>query len=225
MRRRINNAHMLNGVKMIDPAATYIDADVKIAAETVIYPGAVLEGATVIEQGAYIGTGVYLKNVHVCAGAKIMAYTVASDARVGAGTEVGPFACLRMGAAIGEQCRIGNYVEVKNSTVGNGSKAAHLAYIGDAEVGKNVNYGCGAITANYDGSVKERTIIGDNAFVGSNVNLVAPVEVGEKAYIAAGSTINKTVPPGSLAIARTRQEIKPNWDKDPRNKNNSINNA
>jgi len=199
MRRRINAAFMANGVQMIDPAATYIDADVQIAPEAVIYPGVVIEGASVIAQGA-----------------RILAHSVISDAQVGAFSQIGPFAYLRPGTKIGEKCRIGNFVEVKNANIGNQTNAAHLTYIGDADVGSRVNVGCGVITANYDGVNKSRTTIHDRAFIGSNANLIAPVEIGEGAFIAAGSTINKSMPANSFAIARARQETKENWDKDPR---------
>ncbi|MCL2365133.1 MAG: bifunctional UDP-N-acetylglucosamine diphosphorylase/glucosamine-1-phosphate N-acetyltransferase GlmU [Defluviitaleaceae bacterium] len=200
MRRRINIAHMVNGVRMIDPTTTYIDTDVQIAPEAIIYPGVVIEGASTIAQGA-----------------RILAHSVISDASVGAFTQIGPFAYLRPGTVIGEKCRIGNFVEVKNANIGNQTNAAHLTYIGDADVGSQVNVGCGVITANYDGKNKSRTTIHDRAFIGSNTNLIAPVEIGEGAFIAAGSTINKSVPPSGFAIARARQEVKENWNNDPRN--------
>jgi bifunctional UDP-N-acetylglucosamine pyrophosphorylase/glucosamine-1-phosphate N-acetyltransferase len=201
---------------MIDPEAAYIDEATEIAADVMIYPGAILEGACRIEAGAFIGAGVHLKDVHVGANARILSYSVLTQARVGAGSQVGPFAYLRPGTEVGERCRIGNFVEIKNSTIGDDSAAAHLAYIGDADVGSKVNYSCGAITANYDGVTKSRTVIKDNAFIGSNVNLIAPLEIGEWAYIAAGSTINKDMPADSFGIARARQEVKPDWGKDPR---------
>ncbi|MCL2605387.1 MAG: hypothetical protein FWD90_13005 [Defluviitaleaceae bacterium] len=211
----INARHLQNGVRMIDPAATYIDETVEIAADVTIYPNAVLEGACKIEAGAYIGPGAHLKNVYVGPNAKIHSYSVLTDAKVGADTDIGPFAYLRGNAEVGERCRIGSFVEIKKSRVGDDTNAAHLAYIGDAAVGRNVNIGCGVITANYDGKTKSRTVIGDNAFIGSNANLIAPVEVGEWGYIAAGSTVNEDIPADALAIARARQVVKPDWDKNP----------
>lgn len=199
MRQRINAKHMENGVRMIDPATTYIDEGVEIGADAVIYPGVVLEGKCVIASDA-----------------KILAHSVLIDAKVGANSQIGPFAYLRPGTTIGANCRIGNFVEVKNATIGNKTNAAHHAYIGDADVGSGVNYSCGAITANYDGKNKSRTVIKDNAFIGSNAALIAPIEVGEWGYVAAGSTLNKDVPAETLAIARARQENKENWKKDPR---------
>jgi bifunctional UDP-N-acetylglucosamine pyrophosphorylase/glucosamine-1-phosphate N-acetyltransferase len=213
---RINERHMNNGVHMIDPNATYIDETVEIAEGVTLYPGAVLEGACKIENGAYIGPGVHLKDTYVGANARILSYSVLFEAHVGANTQIGPFAYLRPGSCIGERCRIGNFVEIKNAHIGNDTNAAHLTYIGDATVGNNVNVGCGVITANYDGVTKSQTIINDNAFVGSNTNLIAPIEIGEWAYIAAGSTLNQSVPASGFAIARARQETKENWDKDPR---------
>jgi len=210
MRARINGRHMVNGVRMIDPASVFIDDGVKISRGVVIYPGVILEGSCEIAEGAIIGPNSHMKNTIVGANANIR-QSVTNDAKIGAGTDVGPFAYLRPGAVIGENCRVGNFVEVKNATLGKETKMAHLAYIGDADVGENVNYGCGAITANYDGEKKHRTIIGDNAFIGSNVNLIAPVEIGKDVVVAAGSTITDDLPPCSLGIARERQCVKLNW--------------
>jgi bifunctional UDP-N-acetylglucosamine pyrophosphorylase/glucosamine-1-phosphate N-acetyltransferase len=136
---------------------------------------------------------------------------VLSGASVGSNTEIGPFAYLRPGAVIGDNCRVGDFVEVKNSIIGNRTKVAHLGYIGDSDIGENVNWGCGAITANYDGKNKSRTTVMDNVFIGCNSNLIAPVTIGEGAFIAAGSTITDEVPPASLAVARQRQVVKTSW--------------
>jgi bifunctional UDP-N-acetylglucosamine pyrophosphorylase/glucosamine-1-phosphate N-acetyltransferase len=204
MRTRINTRHMLNGVRMLDPTSVFIDDNVKIARGAIIYPHTIIEGTSEIAECATIGMNTHIKNTTVGEYAHIR-QSVATDAKIGAHTEVGPFAYLRPGAVIGEKCRIGNFVEVKNSTLGNGTKMAHLAYIGDADVGENVNYSCGAITANYDGENKFRTKIGKNAFIGSNANLVAPVEIGENSFVAAGSTITDSLPPCALGIARERQ--------------------
>jgi len=210
MRSRINARHMAAGVRMTDPSSVFIDDTVKISRGAVVYPGVILEGYCEIAENATIGANSHLTNTIVGAGA-IVRQSVTVDAKIGANTDVGPFAYLRPGTIIGENCRVGNFVEVKNSSLGDGTKMSHLAYIGDADVGKNVNYGCGAITANYDGTTKHRTIIGDNAFVGSNSNLIAPVEIGENGFVAAGSTITDNLPPCALGIARERQCVKLNW--------------
>jgi bifunctional UDP-N-acetylglucosamine pyrophosphorylase/glucosamine-1-phosphate N-acetyltransferase len=212
MRRRVNLRHMENGVHILDPESVYIDCDVYIAPEAVIYPGVFLEGASRVEKEAVIGPNTRLINSTVGEKSTVQ-YSVLKEAVVGNFTDVGPFAYLRPGAVIGDHCRVGDFVEVKNSTLGNYSKASHLAYIGDADVGSRVNFGCGAITANYDGTHKNRVSIGDGAFVGSNSNLVAPVTLGEGSYVAAGSTITEAVPPSALAIARQRQTNKLNWRK------------
>ncbi|MCL2571481.1 MAG: hypothetical protein FWE11_03680 [Defluviitaleaceae bacterium] len=212
-REKINYKHMENGVKILDPATTYIDSTVEIEADAVIYPGCILEGACKIEEGAIIGPYTHMKDTIIGKGTAVR-QSVLSGASIGENTEVGPFAYLRPGAVVGNKCRIGNFVEIKNANLGDGVKMAHLSYIGDADVGNNVNYSCGAITANYDGVKKHRTVIEDDAFIGCNSNLIAPVCIGEGALIAAGSTINQTVPEYSLGIARERQTTKENWVKE-----------
>ncbi|MCL2224633.1 MAG: bifunctional UDP-N-acetylglucosamine diphosphorylase/glucosamine-1-phosphate N-acetyltransferase GlmU [Defluviitaleaceae bacterium] len=212
MRERINAAHMMAGVRMIDPSSVYIDSAVKISRGAVIYPAVILEGNCEISENAVIGANCQLTDTIVGAGANVK-HSVCAGAKIGAGTDVGPFAYLRPGAVIGEKCRVGNFVEVKNATLGNGTKMAHLSYIGDADVGSGVNYSCGAITANYDGKNKFRTKIGDNAFIGSNANLIAPIEIGENGFVAAGSTLTDDLPPRALGIARQRQSIKADWAK------------
>ena len=194
LRARINDMHMENGVVMLDPATTYIDAAVDIAPQVVIHPGVMLEGATRIGRGT-----------------TLLPYTRITDSEVGQHTSVGPFACLRAGARVGNHCRIGNFVEIKNSQVGDHTNAAHLAYIGDADVGDRVNFGCGAVTVNYDGEKKHRTTVENDVFVGCNANLVAPITVHTGAYVAAGSTIVSEVPEEALAIARERQTNKTGW--------------
>ncbi|MFF2020072.1 bifunctional UDP-N-acetylglucosamine diphosphorylase/glucosamine-1-phosphate N-acetyltransferase GlmU [Paenibacillus sp. NPDC058177] len=207
MRSRINRYHMLNGVTIIDPASTYIGADVVIGADTVLYPGTILKGSTDIGENCVIGPSTEIEDSRVFDGAEIK-QSVLNQAEVGARTTVGPFAYLRPGAVLGEEVKVGDFVEIKNATIGDGSKVSHLSYIGDAAVGSNVNVGCGAITVNYDGYNKAKTEIGDDAFIGSNVNLIAPVNVGKGAYVVAGSTITRSVPDHDLAIARVRQENK-----------------
>lgn len=210
MRERINRMHMLNGVTIIDPASTYIGADVTIGADTVLYPGTVLKGNTVIGENCVIGPNSDIEDSVIADGASVK-QSVLSKAEVGARTSVGPFAYLRPGAKLGEDVKVGDFVEVKNATIDNGSKVSHLSYVGDAKVGKNVNIGCGAITVNYDGYNKSVTEIEDDAFIGSNVNLIAPVKVGKGAFVVAGSTITQSVDENDLAIARQRQENKPGY--------------
>jgi len=207
MRARIVRKHQINGVTVIDPASTYIEAGVVIGADTIVHPGTVLRGGTIVGEDCEIGPQADLTNVTVGSGVSIK-YSVAVDAVIGNNSSVGPFAYLRPGAKLGQDCKIGDFVELKNATLGDGSKVSHLSYVGDAIVGKDVNIGCGAITVNYDGINKSITEIGDNAFIGSNVNLVAPVKVGDGAYVVAGSTITKDVPASDMAIARARQENK-----------------
>ena len=206
-RMEINSRHMASGVRIIDPATTYIDLDVEIGQGVVIYPGVMLEGACRIGELASIGPYSHISNSSVGSGSSVR-FSVVADSEIMSEVTVGPYAYLRMGAKIGDNCRIGNFVEVKNSQLNIGVKMAHLAYIGDADVGKGVNYSCGAITCNYDGKKKHRTVIGDGAFIGSNVNLVAPVDVGKDAFVAAGSTITRDVDENALAIARQRQTQK-----------------
>ncbi|MBS5910838.1 MAG: bifunctional UDP-N-acetylglucosamine diphosphorylase/glucosamine-1-phosphate N-acetyltransferase GlmU [Paenibacillus macerans] len=210
MRERIVRRHMLGGVTVIDPASTYIGADVAIGSDTVIYPGTVLAGRTVIGEDCVIGPASQIEDSVIHDGAKVK-HSVLSQAEVGKETTVGPFAYLRPGAKLGANVKVGDFVEIKNATLDDGAKVSHLSYIGDAKVGKNVNIGCGAITVNYDGYNKSITEIEDEAFIGSNVNLIAPVKVGKGAYVVAGSTITHSVPQGDLAIARQRQENKPGY--------------
>ncbi len=214
LRGRIAKAHMENGVTLIDPGNTYIDAHTKIGRDTVIYPGVVLEESEVGEDVIlYPGSRIY-KSV-VKDGCTVQ-NSVLLESEVGEKTTVGPYAYLRPGTRIAAGCRIGDFVEVKNSVVGAGTKLPHLSYIGDADLGEKINVGCGTVFVNYDGKRKHRTVVEDGVFIGCNSNLVAPVRVGEGAYIAAGSTITDDVPPHTLAIARSRQVIKTEW-KDKRN--------
>jgi len=212
MRERINAAHIKNGVRMIDPSTAYIDDTVEIDAGVLIYPNVILEGSCKISADAIVGANCHLKNTIVGERAHIR-QSEAIDAEIGADTQVGPFAYLRPNARIGEKCKIGSFVEVKNSNINDGTSVAHLAYVGDADVGRKVNVGCGVITANYDGKSKHRTIIEDHVFVGSNSNLIAPVRLGEGAYVAAGSTITDDLPSCALGIARARQVQKLDWRK------------
>jgi bifunctional UDP-N-acetylglucosamine pyrophosphorylase/glucosamine-1-phosphate N-acetyltransferase len=213
LNRRILNRHMESGVTILDPDSTFIDEEVSIGMDTIIYPGTILEGKTSIGEDCIIGPSSRLVSAVIGNGVEI-SNSIILESSIGDNTKVGPFAYVRPGSNIGSKVKIGDFVEIKNSVIGDKSKVPHLAYVGDAELGRNVNYGCGSITANYDGKDKHKTVIGDNTSVGSNVNLVAPVVVQKDAYIAAGSTITEEVPENSLAIARSKQVIKENWVKD-----------
>ncbi|MBE3594829.1 MAG: bifunctional UDP-N-acetylglucosamine diphosphorylase/glucosamine-1-phosphate N-acetyltransferase GlmU [Candidatus Carbobacillus altaicus] len=210
LRRRILAYHMRQGVTIEMPDTVRIGPYVEIEPDVVIRPGTILMGATRIGKEAVIGPYSELKDVIVGDGA-LVRQTVAEAARIDDGATIGPFAYLRPGAQIGRGVRIGNFVEVKNSTIGEGSKVPHLAYVGDAIIGREVNMSCGTITVNYDGLEKHTTVIGDRAFIGCNVNLIAPVTIGDGAYVAAGSTIDQPVPRGALAIARARQMNKEDY--------------
>jgi bifunctional UDP-N-acetylglucosamine pyrophosphorylase/glucosamine-1-phosphate N-acetyltransferase len=213
MRKRINENLMLQGVTMIDPENTYIESDVKVGMDTTIYPGVFLEGKTTIGKNCIIHSNVRIVNSIIGDGVTIKDSSVIEDSVIKDNVTIGPFAHLRPGSVISENVKIGNFVEIKKSIIGEGTKAMHLSYIGDAEVGRNVNIGAGTITCNYDGFKKHKTIIEDNVFIGSDTQLVAPVKVSKGAYIGAGSTITKDVPPECLAITRTPQRHIPDWVK------------
>lgn len=210
MQNRINKKHMINGVSIIDPANTYISAEAMIGRDTVIYPGTVIMGKTTIGEDCHVGPHSEIKDCVIGNNTSIR-QSVAHESEIGNDVQIGPFAHIRPASSIGNEVKLGNFVEVKKSTFGDGSKASHLSYIGDAEVGKDVNLGCGSITVNYDGSKKHLTKIEDGVFVGCNSNLVAPVTIGKGAYIAAGSTITEDVPGEALSIARARQVNKENY--------------
>ena len=200
------------GVIIINQDTTYIGYDTTIAPGVTIYPNTWITGNTTIKEGTTVGANCRLHNCVIGSGVSIE-QSVLDGVSVGDGTSVGPFAHLRMDSSIGNNCRIGNFVEIKNSALGNNTKVAHLAYVGDADIGDDVNLGCGTITVNYDGKNKHRTTIESGSFIGSNSNLIAPVKIGEGAFVAAGSTITKDVEPGALGIARSRQENKPNFER------------
>ncbi|MBM4275654.1 MAG: UDP-N-acetylglucosamine diphosphorylase/glucosamine-1-phosphate N-acetyltransferase [Deltaproteobacteria bacterium] len=207
LRRRINEAHMAAGVTLMDPEATFIGPLVTIGRDTVIYPNVFLEGETSIGENCRLEPQVLIRDSHLADGVIVKMGSVIEGSRIGPGADVGPMARLRPGSELKSRVHIGNFVEVKKSVLHEGVKAGHLTYLGDAEVGAGVNVGAGTITCNYDGVQKHRTVIEDGAFIGSNTALVAPVTVGEGAYIGAGSTITEDVPSGKLAIARGRQVI------------------
>ena len=210
MRKRINEAHMVNGVTIIDTNSTYIESDVEIGNDTIIYPGVMLKGNTKIGINCTIEMNSSIENSIIGNNTEVKNSTIV-DSIVGENTTVGPYAYLRPKSNIGNNVKIGDFVEVKNAIIEDNSKASHLSYIGDAHVGKNVNIGCGVVFVNYDGKNKFKSIVKDGAFVGSNSNLVAPVTVEEDGYIATGSTITEDVPKGALAIARERQVVKDGW--------------
>ena len=207
MGKRIIEKHMRNGVTIISPANTYISADAIIGSDTVLQPGVMIEGASEVGEDCLIGPNSQIKDSKI--GHRTTVHSsVVTESVIGEDTAVGPFAHIRPNSEIGNEAKIGNFVEIKKTKLGNQSKVSHLSYIGDAEVGDRVNIGCGTITVNYDGQNKFLTTIEDDSFVGCNSNLVAPVKIAKGAYVAAGSTITKDVPAQSLAIARARQENK-----------------
>ena len=206
-----NDELMAAGVTIVDPATAFIGADVTIGADTVIQPGVYLEGNTRIGARCQINSGVRIVNSVVDDGAIIKNFCVIIDSHISSGAQVGPFAHLRPQSDVGEDARVGNFVELKKTTLGRGSKAGHLAYLGDATIGEQVNIGAGTITCNYDGTTKHPTVIEDGAFIGSDSQLIAPVRVGKGAYVAAGSSITHDVPSEALAIARGKQVNKAGW--------------
>ena len=216
MRQRILNKLMDDGVTIMDPASTFIEKGVEIGQDTVIYPYTWLEGTTKIGEDCQIGPNVRLTNVRIGNTAELQ-FVYGHDCEVQDNVVIGPYVHLRPYTVIGDNVKIGNFVEVKNSHVGTGSKLPHLSYIGDSDIGSSVNIGCGCITVNYDGKKKHRTIIEDNAFVGCNSNMVAPVTIGAGAYIGAGSTITKDVPGDDLGIARAKQKNIEGWAAKYRN--------
>ncbi|KOR85014.1 bifunctional N-acetylglucosamine-1-phosphate uridyltransferase/glucosamine-1-phosphate acetyltransferase [Bacillus sp. FJAT-22058] len=212
LRKRINEKHMRNGVTIIDPLTTFIEADVQIGQDTVINPGSFIKGKSIIGQDCLIGPNTEISNCEIGDGTEVL-QSVMHESSIGSFVKIGPFAHVRPQSDIKDSVKIGNFVEIKKTVFGKGSKASHLSYIGDAEVGENVNIGCGSITVNYDGKNKYLTKIEDNVFIGCNSNLVAPVTVGEGAYVAAGSTITQDVPQQALSVARARQVNKEDYVK------------
>ncbi len=210
LRRRKAEDLMAAGVTLIDPAAVYIEQDVEIGRDTVIYPGTILQGATVIGENCVIGPDTQLTNVR-CGNGNKLNRVYAHDCTMGDGNEIGPFVHLRPDTTLRDAVKIGNFVEVKNSDVGNGTKLPHLIYCGDADLGEDVNFGCGTVTVNFDGKEKHRCQIDDHAFIGCNTNLVAPVHIGARAFTAAGSTVTKDVPENALAVARAKQKNIEDW--------------
>ena len=211
LRDRKNDELMAAGVTIIDPPSTWIQPDVVVGADTIIHPGVYLEGRSVIGANCEIHSGVRIVDSTLGDRVVINNFCVVRQSRIESGAQIGPFAQVRPDSVVGEGAHIGNFVELKKTTIGKGSKANHLAYLGDATIGEKVNVGAGTITCNYDGVNKNPTIIEDGAFIGSDSQLIAPVRVGKNAYVAAGSSITEDVPADSLAIARSKQVNKPGW--------------
>lgn len=213
MRKNINEAHMINGVDIPCTDGVMIGRDVQIGKGTRILPNTIILGDTKIGEDCVIGPNSWVADSEIGNGV-VLDNCKITDSTIEDGVDCGPFVKVRAGSVLKKGVHIGNFVEVKNSTVGEGTKSAHLTYIGDSDVGAGVNFGCGTVTCNYDGKVKSRCTIGDGAFIGCNTNLIAPVEVGEKAYIAAGSTITDDIPSNALSIARAKQVNKEGWVKE-----------
>jgi bifunctional UDP-N-acetylglucosamine pyrophosphorylase / glucosamine-1-phosphate N-acetyltransferase len=211
VRERKNTELMAAGVTMDDPQTTYVDPDVTIGADTIIHPGVSLEGRTTIGSGCEIHSGVRIVDSRVGDRVVVHNHCVINDSSLESDSAVGPFAHLRGGAVVGEQARVGNFVELKKTTLGAGSKAMHLAYLGDAQIGAKVNVGAGTITCNYDGVNKNQTTIEEGAFIGSDSQLIAPVTIGKGAYVGSGTTVREDVPPGALAVSAGKQRNLEGW--------------
>jgi bifunctional UDP-N-acetylglucosamine pyrophosphorylase/glucosamine-1-phosphate N-acetyltransferase len=211
LRQRINERFMLDGVTIVDPSATYIEEGVTIGRDSIIYPGVQINGTTTIGAGCVIETGAVIRDCRLGDRVTIKTGSVLTESLLHEEVTIGPMAHLRPGTELKARVKIGNFVETKKIVMGEGSKASHLTYLGDAEIGRSVNIGCGTITCNYDGVKKHRTVIGDNVFVGSDVQFVAPVTIGSNSLIAAGTTVTQDVPPDSLALARVPQVNKEGW--------------
>jgi bifunctional UDP-N-acetylglucosamine pyrophosphorylase/glucosamine-1-phosphate N-acetyltransferase len=205
LRERKNRELMLSGVTIIDPNSTVIDADVKIGPDTIIYPGTIIEGGSQVGENCEIGPFTHINDSCIGKAVKIESSRI-KEARVADSCTIGPFAYLRPETVLAEEVKVGDFVEIKKSVIGRGSKVPHLSYVGDALVGEEVNIGAGTITCNYDGRHKHQTILEDHVFIGSNTNLVAPIRIGEHSMTGAGSTITRDVPPHSLAVERADQK-------------------
>lgn len=212
LRKRIVKGYMENGVTILSPETTCIGSNVEIGSDTVIMPNTIIKKNTKIGRGCEIGPNTQITDSVIGDNTDINSSVILSS-EIGDNTHVGPFAYVRPNSKIGNNIKVGDFVEIKNAVIDDGTKISHLTYVGDADVGKKVNFGCGTVLVNYDGKNKHRSKIGDNAFIGCNTNLISPVEIGEGAYTAAGSTITENVPDKSLAIARSRQTNKTEWKR------------
>ena len=220
LKETLESGTLASGVRIAGPATVFIAPTVTVEPGAEILPGCILRGRTTIRSGAVIGPNSIVENSEIASGVTVNASQV-YDSRIGEGTTVGPFAHVRPNCVIGERCRVGAFVEFKNSNIGDGTKASHLTFVGDSDVGSRVNFGCGTVTCNYDGYKKHRTTIGDGAFIGCNTNLVAPVTVREGAFTAAGTTVTDEVPQDALAIGRAYTVNKEDWVKRYRAKHES----
>ena len=209
-RRRVNLAFAGQGVEFFDLGQAFIEEGVRIGAGTYIGPGTIITGDTVIGENCRIGQSCRIEGCMIEDGA-VIEQSVLMDSRIGAETHVGPFAYVRPGSCIGSRCKIGDFVEIKNSTLGDDVKVSHLTYIGDSDLGSGINVGCGVVFVNYDGRDKHRSTVGDGAFIGCNVNIISPVRIGAGSYIAAGGTVSRDVPSGALFIARDRGRSIEGW--------------
>ncbi|OQB15572.1 MAG: Bifunctional protein GlmU [Firmicutes bacterium ADurb.Bin193] len=212
MRKRIVLRHMQEGVTFLSPDTAYISGEAQIGSDTIIMPNSIIEGKTVIGNGCIIGPNSRIVDSKIGSGTKVD-NSVVTRSEIGADANIGPFAYIRPGCVLGDGVKAGDFVEVKNSVIGKGTKMSHLTYVGDADIGEGVNFGCGTVVVNYDGIKKHRSQVGDNAFIGCNVNLISPVKVGKGVFIAAGSTITDDIPDGAFAIARSRQTVKTDWKR------------
>ena len=210
-RQRILSFHMKNGVRITDPASTFIDGDVIIEKGVTVYQNNTIKGKTVIQSGAVLNPGNLITDAVIGQNVKITSSNI-NSCTIGKDTTVGPYSYIRPDTVIGEHCRIGDFVELKKAVIGDGGKVSHLSYVGDAEIGKNCNVGCGVVFVNYNGKNKFKSVVGDNVFIGSNSSIIAPVTLKDGSFIAAGSTITENVD-GGLAIARSRQANKPEWKR------------
>ncbi len=210
LKKRINKDHQARGVLIMEAAHTYIEPDVELEPGVTIFPNCYLHGSTKIAAGSTLEPGCVVKNSSIKENALIKAYSYLEQASVSPSCQVGPYARLRPGTELGEKCKIGNFVEVKKAKLDPSVSVSHLSYVGDAEIGENVNIGCGFITCNYDGEGKHKTIIGKNSFIGSDTQMIAPVTLGESVFVASGSTINQDVPSRGFALSRARQVTKEN---------------
>ncbi len=216
MFKKLRNFYLYaDGVEIWDFDNCYVGPFAEVAPGAVLMPGTILKGRTTVAPGAVIGPNSLLENAVVGEGSTVNASQV-YDSVIGSNTNVGPFAYVRPGCTVGDNIKVGDFVELKNSTIGNGTKISHLTYVGDTDLGQRINLGCGTVTVNYDGKNKYRCTVGDDSFIGCNTNMIAPVTIGKGSYVAAGSTITDDVPEDSLAIARARQTNKPGWAADRR---------
>ncbi|MDL2220534.1 bifunctional UDP-N-acetylglucosamine diphosphorylase/glucosamine-1-phosphate N-acetyltransferase GlmU [Eubacteriales bacterium OttesenSCG-928-N14] len=217
LKRMVNETHLMNGVTMLDPNTAYIGEDVTIGKDVILHPNVCIMGDSVIEKGCVIGAGSQIHNSIIGPNTMVES-AVMHEATVGANCNIGPYAYLRPDSVVGDNCKVGAYTEMKNASLGNGSKLPHLSYAGDCDIGENTNIGCGVVFVNYNGMHKYRSTVGDSCFIGSNVNLVAPVHVGDGAFVAAGTTVTEDVEAGALCIGRSKQVVKPGWADEKRKK-------